>query len=87
MNTFLRWAAMVLISYLTDQALDKAQIERVKNFIVAQSGELIDNLVKHERAASLIREIAGDLSNNLVDWIIRTILWVARATGQIEAQK
>lgn len=87
MNTFLRWAAKVLIIYLTDQALDKAQIERVKNFIVAQSGELIDNLVKHERAALLIRDIAGDLSNNLVDWIIRTILWVARATGQIEAQK
>lgn len=86
MNTFLRWAAMVLISYLTDQALDKGQIERVKNFIVAQASEAIDNTVKHERAAVLIRELAGDLADTVVDWIVRTILWVARATGQIEVE-
>ena len=85
MNTFLRWAALMLISYLTNQALNKDQIERIKNFIVAQAGEAIDNLVKHERAAALIKDIAGDLSDTLVDWIIRTVLWVARATGQIPA--
>lgn len=86
MNTFLRWAAMTLIAYFTDQTLNKDQIERVKNFIVLQAGEAIDNLVKHERAAALIKEIAGDLSDTLVDWIIRTVLWVARATGQIEGK-
>ena len=85
MNTFLRWAAMTLIAYFTDEALTKPQIERIKNFIVAQAGEAIDNLVKHERAAALIKDIAGDLSDTLVDWIIRTVLWVARATGQIPA--
>lgn len=86
MNTFLRWAAMTLIVYFTDEALAKPQIERVKNFIVLQASELIDNTVKHERAATLIKEIAGDLSDTLVDWIIRTVLWVARATGQIESK-
>lgn len=87
MNSFLRWAALALISAFTESALDKAGVERVKNFIVAQANELIDSAVKHERAAALIRDIAGDLSDTLVDWIIRSILWVARATGQIEAQK
>lgn len=87
MNTFLRWAAMTLIAYFSDQALTKPQIERIKNFIVAQASEAIDNIVKHERAAALVKEIAGDLSDTLVDWIIRTVLWVARATGQIEVTK
>lgn len=84
MNTFLRWAAMVLISYFTEQALDKAQIERVKNFIVAQAGEAISNAIKHQRAAALVKELAGDVSDVVVDWIVRTVLWVARATGQIK---
>lgn len=86
MNPFLRWAAMLVIGAITDQALDKANVERIKNFIVAQAGEAIDNTVKHERAAALIRELAGDLADTVVDWIIRTILWVARATGQIEVK-
>ena len=87
MNTFLRWAALMLISYLTNQALNKDQIERIKNFIVAQADQAISNTIKHERAAALIKEIAGDLSETVVDWIVRTILWVARATGQIETAR
>jgi hypothetical protein len=87
MNTFLRWAAMMLISAITDYALDKVQVERIKNFIVSQSNEAISNAIKHERAAALIKELAGDLSDVVVDWIVRTVLWVARATGQIEASK
>ena len=87
MNTFLRWAALMLISYLTNQALNKDQIERIKNFIVSQADQAISNTIKHERAAALIKEIAGDLSDTLVDWIIRTVLWVARATGQIETAR
>lgn len=84
MNTFLRWAAMMLISAITDYALNKAQVERIKNLIVQQAGEAISNAIKHERAASLIKELAGDLSDVVVDWIVRTVLWVARATGQIK---
>ncbi len=87
MNTFLRWAAMMLISAITDYALDKVQVERIKNFIVQQSGEAISNAIKHERAAALIKELAGDLSDVVVDWIVRTVLWVARATGQIPEVK
>lgn len=87
MNPFLRWAAMLVIGAITDQALDKANVERIKNFIVQQAGEAISNTVKHERAATLIKELAGDLSDVVVDWIVRTILWVARATGQIQEVK
>lgn len=87
MNTFLRWAALMLIAAITDQALNKENVERIKNFIVQQSGEAISNAIKHERAAALIKELAGDLSDVVVDWIVRTVLWVARATGQIPEVK
>lgn len=83
MNAILKWAAAMLISIITDAALDSDSVGRVKNFIVAQANAAIDNTVKHQRAADLIKEIAGDLSDTVVDWVIRTILWVARATGQI----
>ena len=86
MNAFLKYAAMLVIGAITDQALDKANIERVKNFIVDQANQAISNAIKHERAAALIKELAGDLSDVVVDWVIRTILWVARATGQIEVK-
>lgn len=86
MNPFLRWAAMLVIAAITDQALDKARVERIKNFIVQQANEAISNNIKHQRAAALIKEMAEDLSDVVVDWVIRTILWVARATGQIEAR-
>lgn len=86
MNTFLRWAALMLIAAITDQALNKENVERIKNFIVQQSGEAISNAIKHKRAAALIKELAGDLSDVVVDWIVRTVLWVARATGQIEVK-
>ncbi len=86
MNAFLKWAAMMVIAAITDEALDKGRIERIKNFIVEQSGQAISNAIKHERAAALIKELAGDLSDVVVDWTIRTILWVARATGQIEVK-
>jgi len=87
MNAFLKYAAMLVIGAITDQALDKANIERVKNFIVGQANQAISNAIKHERAAALIKEMAEDLSDVVVDWVIRTILWVARATGQIEGAK
>ena len=86
MNAFLKWAAMMVIAAITDEALDKDRIERIKNFIVSQANEAISNTIKHERAAALIKELAGDLSDVVVDWTIRTILWVARATGQIEVK-
>lgn len=86
MNAFLKWAAMTIIAAITDEALDKDRIERIKNFIVSQANEAISNTIKHERAAALIKELAGDLSDVVVDWTIRTILWVARATGQIEVK-
>jgi hypothetical protein len=85
-NTFLRWAAMMVIAAITDQALDKGRVERVKNFIVEQANQAISNAIKHERAPALIKEMAEDLSDVVVDWVIRTILWVARATGQIEVK-
>lgn len=87
MNTFLRWAALTLISFFTEQALDKDQIKRVKDFVVLQAGILIDTKIKHQRTADLIREIAGDLSDDLINWIIKTVLWVARATGQISVEQ
>jgi hypothetical protein len=77
---------MMVIAAITDQALDKGRVERIKNFIVSQSNEAISNSIKHERAAALIKELAGDLSDVVVDWIVRTVLWVARATGQIEVK-
>lgn len=86
MNAFLRWAAMLVIDAITDQALDKANVERIKNFIVAQADEAISNAIKHERARALISDMAEDLSDVVIDWVIRTILWVARATGQIEVK-
>lgn len=86
MNAFLKWAAMMVIAAITDEALDKGRIERIKNFIVEQSGQAISNAIKHERAAALIKELAGDLADVVVDWVIHTVLWVAKATGQIESK-
>jgi hypothetical protein len=86
MNAFLKWAAMLVIGAITDQALDKANVERIKNFIVGQSNEAISNAIKHQRAADLIKELAGDLADVVVDWVIHTVLWVAKSTGQIESK-
>lgn len=83
MNEILKWAALLLIRKLTDEALDQDQVSRVKNLIVSLSTQAIDNTIKHRQAAALIKTFAADMSDNAVDWVIRTILWVARATGQI----
>jgi hypothetical protein len=86
MNAFLKWAAMMVIAAITDQALDKGRVERIKNFIVSQAHEAISNAIKHERAAALIKEMAADLADDVVNWVIKTIYWVAKATGQIEVK-
>ena len=83
MNEILKWAALLLIRKLTDEALDQDQVSRVKNLIVSLSTQAIDNTIKHKQAAALIKTFAEDMSENAIDWTIRTILWVARATGQI----
>lgn len=83
MNEILRWAALLLIRKLTDEALDQDQVSRVKNLIVSLSTQAVDTTIKHKQAAALIKTFAEDMSDNAVDWVIRTILWVARATGQI----
>lgn len=82
-NSMIRWAAFALISTFTDHALTSENVKRVKDFIVSQVNKAVDNHVKHERAAELIRSFSDDLSDTVVDWVVRTILWVARKTGQI----
>lgn len=86
MNAFLRWAAMMVIAAITDQALDKGRVERIKNFIVGQAHQAISNTIKHERAAALIKELAGDLADEVVDVTIKIIYWIAKATSQIEVK-
>lgn len=83
MNEILKYAAFALISHYTQNALDKGQVKRVRNLIVDLASQAIDTSVKHERAAILIKEFAADLTDGVIDWVIKTILWTARATGQI----
>lgn len=84
METFLKYAAFFIISQFTEQALDKEQVNRVRNLIIDLAGQAIDTAVKHERAAALIKDFAEDLTDNVIDYVIKTILWTARATGQIK---
>jgi hypothetical protein len=81
MNQLLMWAASLLISQLTEKALNPSDITRIKNFIVDLETRAINKAIKHEQAALLIREITADLSDHMVDWVIRTIRWTLRKTG------
>lgn len=86
MGEILKYAAFMLISHYTEQALDKGQVKRIRNLIVDMAGQAIDTSVKHQRAAALIKEFAEDLTDGVIDWVIKTILWTARATGQIREE-
>ena len=80
MKAILNFAIAWLITRYTDDALQRADIERIKRFIEAQESEAITKAIKHERTAALVKTITHDLSSNLVDWIIRTILYLIRVT-------
>jgi hypothetical protein len=80
MKAILNFAIAWLITRYTDDALQRADIERIKRFIEAQESEAIAKAIKHERTAELVKSITHDLSNNLIDWIIRTILYLIRVT-------
>lgn len=83
LKTILWWAAGLLIRKFTDAALDGAQIEQIKHLIAYQAEQQIDNWIKHQEAASLVKSFADDLADTVVDWVVRTILWVGRLTGEI----
>jgi hypothetical protein len=83
MNEILKYAAFMLIRHYTQQALDKGQVKRIRNLIVDLASQAIDTGIKHERAATLIKGFATNLTDGTIDWVIKTILWTARATGQI----
>lgn len=76
------WAATLLIQLFTDNALDKDGIEQIKKKVRALETTWIDKAIKHQQTAELIRELSGDLSDTVIDWTIRTVLWWARATAK-----
>lgn len=84
LKTILWWAATLLISNFTEKKLTSENIQRVKDFIVDQADHAIDNTIKHERAATLIKSLAEGLSDTVVDWVIRTLLWASRWLGDIK---
>lgn len=86
MNEILKYAAFTLISHYTQEALDKGQVKRIRNLIIDLAGQAIDTSIKHKRAAALVKEFAADLTDGTIDWVIKTILWTARATGQIQKE-
>lgn len=85
-KSLLWWAAGLLIKKFTDAALDGAQIERVKHLIAYQANLHIDNWIKHQEAAFLVKSFADDLADTVVDWVVRTVLWVGRLTGEIPTE-
>jgi hypothetical protein len=69
-----------LITRYTDDALQRQDVERIKRFIKTQETAAISKAIKHERTAALVLDIAHDLSSNVVDWIVRTVLYLVRVT-------
>jgi hypothetical protein len=87
MRSVLWWAASLLIGNFTEKALTRDRIDRVKNLIVELAHREIDKSIKHATAAEIIRGFVPGLADTLVDWVIRTILWVARLAGDIDPDR
>lgn len=78
MNMLINSAVFWLIELFTKGKLSSDDIDRIKNFIHAQESEAIAKSIKGERARALIKDIAADLSNSAVDWVLETLLRFVR---------
>lgn len=80
MNAIINFAISWLITRYTDDALQRADVDRIKRFISSQETQAISNQIKHERTRRLISDIAEDLSDNVIDWVVRSLLYLIRVT-------
>jgi hypothetical protein len=79
MHVLITGIVSMLIKYFTAGALDAAEVDRVKNFIISLEDKAIDSSVKHQQTADLIKSMAGDLTSTTVDLVIKLLLSVVRA--------
>jgi hypothetical protein len=49
--------------------------------IIDLETQAISKAIKGERARALVLEIASDLSENVVDWVVKTLLYLIRVLG------
>ena len=80
-NTLVSWAINWLIARYTDSKLRAADIDRVKRLVIDLETKAISKAIKGERARALILEIASDLSEDVVDWVVKTLLYLIRVLG------
>lgn len=81
MNFLLNAALSLVIRWLSNSEINKVQIEEIKTFIRDLEGRAIDNVVKHEATASLIKSFAHNLSNTAIDAIIKLLLLKVRGNA------
>lgn len=63
----------LLIHWITSVEVTPAEITRVKALVQELEGKAIDNMIKRAEAASLIKELAGNVSDRVIDWLILTL--------------
>ena len=80
-STLVSWAINWLIARYTNSELRAADIDRVKRLIIDLETQAISKAIKGERAKALVLEIAADLSENVVDWVVKTLLYLVRVLG------
>lgn len=79
MNFILTRAAAIVCRFITEKALTSADITRIMHYTRELEHQAIDKVIKHARTADLIRDIAGDLSDDVINIVVKVLRWVGQA--------
>jgi len=81
MHFLLSSALAFIVHWITSVEITPAEISRIKGLVQELEGKAIDKAIKREEAAKLIKELAGNLSDQVIDWLILTLRMVNKASA------
>ena len=81
MHFLLTSALAFIIHCITSVEITPAEVSRIKNLVQELEGKAIDKTIKREEAAKLIKELAGSVSDQVIDWLILTLRMMNKASA------
>lgn len=73
MQFLLTSALAFIIHWITSEEVTPSEISHIKRVVQELEHKAIDNAIKREEAAGLIKTNVGDVSDKTIDWLILTL--------------
>jgi hypothetical protein len=81
MHFILSSALSFIIHWIAHVEVTPAEVTRVKDLVQELEGKAIDGAIKRQEVAELVKKVAGDVSDQVIDWLILTLRMLNKASA------